>query len=112
MPDAKDLPRPVAPLVKRNGIAIVDADWSRSMQLLFEKLQDLSRTARAAVKRRVATTRRNTGRLDTLQTRYFDELNADPNAAAATARKALGLLDARCPTTRTTRRCNSSADSS
>ena len=35
------LPRPVAPLVKRNGIAIVDEDWSRSMQLLFEKLQDL-----------------------------------------------------------------------
>ena len=42
MPDAKDLPRPVAPLVKRNGIAIGDADWARSMQLLFEKLQDLS----------------------------------------------------------------------
>ena len=55
MPDPKDLPRPVAPLVKRDGIAIIDADWARSMQLLFEKLQDLSRTARAAGKRRVAT---------------------------------------------------------
>ena len=39
MPEPKDLPRAVAPLVKRNGIAIVDADWAGSMQLLFQKLQ-------------------------------------------------------------------------
>ena len=97
MPDARDLPRPVAPLVKRNGIAIIDADWSRSMQLLFEKLQDLSRTARAAVKRRVATLDETLTTLDTLQTSCFEQLNADPHAAAVTARKALRLLDEQMP---------------
>jgi hypothetical protein len=45
MPEPKDLPRAVAPLVKRHGIAIVDADWARSIQLLFQRLQELSRTA-------------------------------------------------------------------
>jgi hypothetical protein len=97
MPDPKDLPRPVAPLVKRNGIAIVDADWARSMQLLFEKLQDLSRTARVAAKRRVASLDNTLATLDSLQTRYFEQLNADPTAAAGTARQALALLDEQMP---------------
>lgn len=97
MPEPKDLPRAVAPLVKRHGIAIVDADWARSIQLLFEKLQDLSRTAGVAAKRRVATLEETLARLDTLQTSYVDELNADPNAAALTARKALRLLDEQMP---------------
>ena len=97
MPDAKDLPRAVAPLVKRNGIAIVDADWARSMQLLFEKLQELSRTARAAVKRRVATLDETLAKLDTLQSHYFEHLNADPKTAAVIARKALNLLDEQMP---------------
>src|SRR5262249_24765171 len=69
MPDPKDLPRPVAPLVKRNGIAIIDADWARSMQLLFEKLQELSRTASTVAKRRIATLEDTLAKLDTLQTR-------------------------------------------
>jgi tetratricopeptide (TPR) repeat protein len=97
MPDAKDLPRSVAPLVKRNGIAIIDADWARSMQLLFERLQDLSRTARASVKRRLATLDETLVELDALQIGYFEQLNADPNAAAVIARKALRLLDERMP---------------
>jgi hypothetical protein len=97
MPDARDLPRPVAPLVKRNGIAIVDADWARSIQLLFQKLQELSRTARAAAKRRVATLDETLARLDTLQTSYFEQLDRDPNAAALTAREALSVLDEQMP---------------
>ena len=97
MPDHKDLPRPVAPLMKRNGIAISDADWARSIQLLFQKLQELSRTARAAAKRRVITLDETLAKLDTLQTSYFEQLNADPNAAALTARKALSLLDEQMP---------------
>jgi hypothetical protein len=96
MPGAKDLPRPIAPLVKRNGIAMIDADWARSMQLLFEKLQDLSRAVRAA-KRRVAPLDETLGELDSLQTRYFEALGADPNAAAVTARTALTLLDEQMP---------------
>jgi hypothetical protein len=97
MPDGKDLPRPVAPLVKRNGIAISDADWARSMQLLFERLQDLSRTARAAVKRRVPTLDETIARLDTLQAGFFEQLDTDPDTAAVTARKALRLLDEQMP---------------
>jgi TIR domain len=97
MPDPRDLPRSVAPLVKRNGIAIIDADWARSMQLLFERLQELSRTARAAGKRRLATLDETLAKLDVLQTSYFEQLNADPNAAAVTARKALSLLDEGMP---------------
>ena len=97
MPDPKDLPRPVAPLVKRNGIAIIDADWARSMQLLFQKLQDLSRAAGAAAKRHVAPLDETLAKLDTLQTSYFEELDMDPNAAVLTASKALSLLDEQMP---------------
>lgn len=97
MPRASDLPRSVAPLVKRNGIAIVDADWARSIQLLFEKLQDLSRAARVAGKRRGATLDDTLAKLDALQSRYFAQLNPDPRAAVITARKALTLLDAEMP---------------
>jgi hypothetical protein len=93
MPGSKTLPRSVAPLVKRDGIAIIDADWARSMQLLFEKLQDLSRKARGAVKQRVATLDEILAKLDALQTSYFEQLDADPNAAIVTARDALRLLD-------------------
>jgi TIR domain len=46
MPPAAAVPRLVAPLFERNGIAINDTDWAGSMQLLFERLQDLSRAAR------------------------------------------------------------------
>jgi hypothetical protein len=98
MPDANDLPRNVAPLVKRNGIAIVDADWARSMQLLFERLQDLSRAARGGVRRRVATLDDTLAKLDSLQSSYFAQLNTAPHAAAITARKALTLLDEEMPT--------------
>ena len=97
MPDPKDLPRPVAPLVKRHGIALVDADWARSMQLLLQQLQDLSRTARAAARRRVASLDEILATLDTLQASYFEQLSADPKAAGVTARKALSLLDEHMP---------------
>jgi hypothetical protein len=97
MPDARDLPRAVAPLVKRNGIAIIDADWARSIQLLLQKLQDLSRAARVAAKRRVAGLDTILATLDALQTRYWEQLSADPNAAAVSARKALSLLDEQMP---------------
>ena len=83
--------------MKRNGIEIIDANWARSMQLLFEKLQELSRTARAAGKRRVAALDETLAELDALQTSYFEQLHADPNAAALTARKALGMLDEQMP---------------
>jgi hypothetical protein len=97
MPDGKELPRPVAPLVKRQGIAIVDADWGRSVELLFHNLQDLSRTARRATNRRVARLADILATLDSLQVRYFEQLEPDPGTAAETARTALGLLDEQMP---------------
>jgi hypothetical protein len=97
MPAPTDLPRPVAPLLKRNGIAIIDADWTRSMQLLFERLQHLSRAARAAVKRPIPTLDETLTSLDTLQSSYFEQLNADPNGAAVIARRALSNLDEAMP---------------
>jgi hypothetical protein len=97
MPAARALPRPVAPLVKRNGVAIVDADWARSMQLLFEKLQDCSRSAGAAAKRRLATLDDTLSELDALQASYFEQLPRNPDVAAATARRALSLLDEQMP---------------
>ena len=93
MPKPTELPRPVAPLVKRNGIAIIDADWARSVELLLERLQDLSRAARASGKRRITTLDETLAKLDALQDRYFEQLEADPRGAATIARKALGLLD-------------------
>jgi hypothetical protein len=67
------------------------------MQLLFEKLQEISRTARVAARRRVASLDKTLAALDTWQTRYFEQLNADPKAAAVIAGKALGLLDEQMP---------------
>ena len=98
MPDPRDLPRPDCAAGEtqrhrdqstRTGPAPCNCS--------FEKLQDLSRTARAAVKRRVATLDETLATLDALQTSYFEQLKADPNAAAVTARKALSLLDEQMP---------------
>ena len=92
MPSAADVPRSVAPLFKRNGIAINDIDWARSMQLLFERLQDLSRAARTVVP---------LGEVYALvserQDVFFQRLETNPAAAAATAREALALLDEHSP---------------
>jgi tetratricopeptide (TPR) repeat protein len=91
MPDAKDLPRNIAPLVKRNGIAIFDADWASSMQRLFQKLQALSRTSRAATLDEILA------QLETLQTHYFNRLGSDPQSAALTAGQAIRLLNEQMP---------------
>jgi TIR domain len=98
MPKASDLPRSMAPLVKRNGIALSDADWSRAMQLLFERLQDLSRAARSIEAVAVPALPDTLNQLDQLQNRYFEQLvgNNAP-AAAATAREGLRLLDDQMP---------------
>jgi hypothetical protein len=111
MPDAKNLPRPVAPLVKRNGIAIVDADWARSMQLLFDKLQDLSR-ASAATKRRVATLDETLARLDAFQSGYFAQSRPIPPPLPQPRARRLPCSMTRCRTTPMTRRFSCSEDSS
>jgi hypothetical protein len=98
MPKSGDLPRSLAPLVNRNGIALVDADWSRSMQLLLERLQDLARAARTTEAVAIPALPDILNKLDDLQTRYFEQLTTnDSPAAAAIAREALQLLDDQMP---------------
>lgn len=98
MPKPGDLPRSIAPLVKRTGIALVDADWSRAMQLLFERLQDLSRAARTTEAVAIPMLPDILNKLDQLQTRYFEQLTGqDSVAAAAIAREGLRLLDDQMP---------------
>ena len=98
MPKSSDLPRSIAPLVKRNGIALYDADWSRAMQLLFERLQDLARAARSAEAVAIPALSDVLKKLDQLQTRYIERLmGSDASSAAAIAGKALRLLDDQMP---------------
>jgi hypothetical protein len=92
MPSAKKLPRAIAGLVKRNGIALSDADWARSMQLLFENLQDIVRGG--------GTTEPLPGlhsALSNMQSEYFAVMIAEPARALGVARKALTLLDQQMP---------------
>ncbi len=98
MPKASDLPRSLAPLVKRNGIAILDADWSRAMQLLFERLQDLARAARTTETVDIPALPDILNQLDQFQAGYFEQLAGNDSLMAATiARKALRLLDDQMP---------------
>jgi hypothetical protein len=98
MPKSGDLPRPLAPLAKRTGIALVDADWSRSMQLLFERLQDLARAARTTEAVDIPALPDILQKLDRLQNRYIKQLmGQDSFNAAEIAREALRLLDDQMP---------------
>ena len=98
MPKAADLPRSIAPLVKRDGITLIDADWPRAMQLLFEKLQDIVRAARADEAVTVPPLPELLGKLDQLQTSYIERLMAEDSVqAAAIAREGLQVLDDQMP---------------
>jgi len=98
MPKPRDLPRSIAPLVKRHGIALTDADWLRSMQLLFERLQDLARAARKTEALAIPDLPDLLSRLDQLQSSYFEQLTGNqPAAAASVAQKGLRLLDDEMP---------------
>jgi tetratricopeptide (TPR) repeat protein len=92
MPTAKQLPPAVAGLVKRNGIALNDADWTRSMQFLFEKLQGV---VRGVGKTEPLPDLHDT--LEKMQSRYFDMMVPSPAQAERVARQALHLLDEQMP---------------
>jgi tetratricopeptide (TPR) repeat protein len=92
MPASGQLPRAVAGLVRRNGVALQDGDWARSMQFLFERLQDIVRGG--------GTTEPLPDLHDALlkmQERYIRLMAADPARAARVAQDALRLLDAQMP---------------
>jgi TIR domain len=88
MPSAKKLPRAVGGLVRRHGIALNDSDWLRSMQLLFERLQDVVR-----VSRKTEPLPDLHDDLQEMQSRYFSLMIPDPEGAMRVAREALQLLD-------------------
>ena len=92
MPPAKKLPAAIAGLVQRNGVALNDADWARSMQFLFEKLQRVIQESR---KPQPLPDLHNT--LENMQSQYFNLMTADPTHAKDVARKALELLDEQMP---------------
>src|SRR5262249_18721630 len=92
MPPAKKLPVAIAGLVKRNGVALNDADWARSMQFLFERLQRVIQESR---KPEPLPDLHDT--LEKMQSQYFDLMTADPARAKDVARKALELLDEQMP---------------
>src|SRR5262249_19304588 len=93
MPAAKKLPRAIAGLVKRHGIALSDLDWVRSIQFLFERLQDMVRGLRKTEPLPDLHTA-----LDKMQTRYIALLRGqDPQRALGVTREALQLLDQQMP---------------
>jgi hypothetical protein len=68
------------------------------MQLLFERLQDLSRAARTTEAVAIPMLPDIINKLDQLQGRYFEQLTGnDPVRAAAIAREGLQLLDDQMP---------------
>jgi tetratricopeptide (TPR) repeat protein len=93
MPPAKKLPRAIAGLVQRHGITLSDIDWPRSMQFLFERLQDIVRGGR-----RPEPLPDLHNSLDNMQSRYIALLlGRDPQQALGVAREALHLLDEQMP---------------
>ncbi len=91
IPPAKKLPAAIAGLVDRHGVVLSDVDWARSMQILFEKLQDIVRGSGTT---EPLADLHNT--LLTMQSRYV-ALIADPARALGIAREALRLLDQQMP---------------
>ncbi len=92
MPTAKQLPSAVAGLVKRHGIALSDVDWGRSMQFLFEKLQDV---VRGGGKTEPLPDLHSA--LEKMQARYFALMVPSPSQALRVAQEALRLLDEQMP---------------
>lgn len=87
MPTAKDLPAPVAKLVELDAAMMSDMDWTRGVQLLIERLQEIVGAARRAMP--VAELH---DRLGALEARYF-QMGNDPEQALRVAQDALHLLD-------------------
>jgi tetratricopeptide (TPR) repeat protein len=92
MPTARQLPPEVAGLVQRHGIALSDADWTRGIQLLFEKLQDVVRAG--GTTEPLPDLHAN---LQRLQSRYFSLMIPAPARALRVAQDALRLLDQQMP---------------
>jgi tetratricopeptide (TPR) repeat protein len=92
MPQAKDLPAPIADLVKRNGEAISDADWVHGVQVLIERLQQIVRAKRATEPLSTLYSK-----LAEMEARFFQLMDSEPRKALDIAHQVLGLLDEQMP---------------
>jgi tetratricopeptide (TPR) repeat protein len=92
VPPAKKLPTAIAGLVKRNGLALNDADWARSMQFLFERLQGIIKDSR-----KTEPLPDLHDSLEKLQSQYFELMGPNPARALDVARRGLRLLDEQMP---------------
>lgn len=92
MPKAAKLPRAIAALVQRHGVALVDQDWARSMQFLFERLQQVVQATRGP---EVLPGLHE--KLLAMQEKYFGLMVSNPKSALALARRALKVLDEQMP---------------
>jgi len=92
MPKPASLPTAIAALVKRHGVALADQDWARSMQFLFDRLQDVVKAKRSP---EVLPDLHE--KLMAMQAQYFALMEPNPKRALAVARRALTLLDEQMP---------------
>jgi len=93
MPAGTEIPSAIAELVELQGITLSDLDWARSMQFLFERLQDIVRGGR-----KTEPLPDLHSALDDMQERYFALLfGGEPKRALAVVCHALKLLDEQMP---------------
>lgn len=92
MPAPAALPAPVRPLTERQAVALLDADWQRSIQLLIEGLREAVDRSRDRPPLRDLH-----AQLYAMQAGFFAALERDSRSALALARQALALLDRSLP---------------
>ena len=92
MPQAKDLPKSIAGLVKLNAAFINDMDWAHGVQILIDQLQQI---VRATGKTEPLTDLQN--RLAEMEAQYFQLIEHNPEKALNVARQTLSVLDDQMP---------------
>jgi tetratricopeptide (TPR) repeat protein len=93
MPKQEDLPDPLKPLPGRQGLTVLDTDWTRGMQLLIESLRQAIEKTRDRL-----PLDQLYDRLYSFHTDFFTRLTASDNETALTvAERALALLDQQQP---------------
>jgi tetratricopeptide (TPR) repeat protein len=92
MPPANKLPLAIRRLIDRDGVALRDEDWARSMQFLFERLQDIVRSGGATEPLPDVH-----DALEAMQMQYIAAMIPEPRRALDISSQALKLLDAQMP---------------
>ena len=88
MPAADDLPEPIRPLTRRNGLVISDATWKQDVRRLIDRLHELILPTVERVPLRQVYRE-----LNDRQTEYFELLDRSAADALEHAQDALSYLD-------------------